>query len=79
MKAYRRLVTGLWLLVMGMGFLWFGFFGIVDLKPQMALSDSEVQQRAREMGWVPLKEALAPQTTAAESTAAESTQDEDPD
>lgn len=67
MKEQRRLVLGFWLMVLGMGLVWFGFFGLVELRPVEALSDDEVMRRATEMGWVPIKEVIQteaePETT----------------
>lgn len=63
MKFYKRLVVSIYLMIVGLGLIWFGFFGLVDLKPQEAFSDSEVRKRASEMGWVPIKEVLQEPTT----------------
>ncbi len=67
-KQYRQLVAALMAMVVGMGLLWFGFFGIVDMKPDSGLSDEQVLDRARELGWAPIKEILETQTTTGAQT-----------
>lgn len=58
MKATSKLNLGIILIVLGFGALWFGLFGVVEVISPESISDEVFEQRARDRGWVPVKDAI---------------------